>query len=453
MAQSDETIIDLRNVNFFYNKGTPMEAHVLKDISLSANHGDYISFFGPSGSGKSTMLNIVSGIDKATSGEILMYNHDILKFKESEMDRYRQIGIGFIFQNYNLIPSLRSIDNVTLPMSFVGVPRGERRKKAKEIFKKLNIEDLIYRYPHELSGGQQQRVGIARALANDPHILLADEPVGNLDSVNAKNVLDLLRDLNVKDGKTIIMVTHEKWSLRDVKTVYKIRDGSIESVEKGTGGEEIPEDAEVGTAAAIASDIYTPKTQADQVSMLASMVLNKYSVYEIKRFERLLNDRLEGKLSKDEFIDMLDKPFNAGGVGLWKQSVERISEYVEGVIQEKGVKEKLGEGLIENLEFPVFEEMINIRNWLIKGINVSLNSEQILRLDEIISDRIRNSIDAKNFQKILNLSKKRGGIGFKVGHSLKILERMELIMVEKIRDIAGSTDIDTLIDASVTDKK
>ncbi|MEI7765028.1 MAG: ABC transporter ATP-binding protein, partial [bacterium] len=220
-----EPIIKLKNVSLWYEKGKPIEVKALKNISIEIEKGDYVAFFGPSGCGKTTILYAISGIDRFQEGNIEINNRDISGLSNQELAIFRQTGIGIVFQQFNLVPSLNVLKNVALPMLFVGISSEKADIEAAKLLERLNLTEYANRYPFELSGGQQQRVGIARALANDPPIIIADEPLGNLDSVNAKRVLEFLKELNEKDGRTIIMVTHEAWSLRDVKTIYHMKDG------------------------------------------------------------------------------------------------------------------------------------------------------------------------------------------------------------------------------------
>ncbi|MBS3903525.1 MAG: DUF977 family protein [Anaplasmataceae bacterium] len=224
-------IIKLENVKLYYDKGKPNEYYALRDISLEIQSGEYTAFFGASGSGKSSMLYVIAGMEKPQEGRIYVAGKDITNLSEKEIAIYRQITVGLVFQQFNLIPSISVLDNIALPMSFLGIPVDKRREKASELLRRFGIDNLSGRFPYELSGGQQQRVGIARALANDPPIVIADEPLGNLDSENANKVLTFLRDLKHKDGRTIIMVTHEAWSLKDAELIYYIRDGEIVKTE------------------------------------------------------------------------------------------------------------------------------------------------------------------------------------------------------------------------------
>ena len=225
-------IIKIEKVNLWYDKGKPTEVHALKDISIGIEKGDYVAFFGPSGCGKTTMLYAISGIDRFQEGKVLINNRDISGLSNQELAIFRQTGIGIVFQQFNLVPSLNVLKNVALPMLFVGITSEKAEIEARKLLERLDMLQYADRLPFELSGGQQQRIGIARALANNPPIIIADEPLGNLDSKNAQMVLEFLKELNEKDGRTVIMVTHESWSLRDVKTIFYMKDGVIIDTEK-----------------------------------------------------------------------------------------------------------------------------------------------------------------------------------------------------------------------------
>lgn len=229
------TLIELKDVNVYYDKGKPNEFWALRNVSLEIENGTYAAFFGASGSGKTTMLYTISGMEKPESGQVLVSGKDITKFTQKELAIYRQMTVGIVFQQFNLIPSITVLDNIALPMAFLGMPFDMRQAKALDLLKRFGIDNLAKRLPFELSGGQQQRVGIARSLANDPPIVIADEPLGNLDSENANKVLDFLYDLQTKDGRTIIMVTHESWSLKDAQLIFHIKDGALVKTERREG--------------------------------------------------------------------------------------------------------------------------------------------------------------------------------------------------------------------------
>lgn len=222
-----EIAIKTENLTVVYDQGRPNETRALNDANVTIYKEDFVIIFGPSGCGKSTMLYAVSGIEKPTSGSVLVFGEDITKYTATQAAKFHRSQIGMVFQAYNLIPSLSVIDNVALPQIFMGLSREKRRLRAKVLLQRFGILPQAEKLPSELSGGQQQRVGIARSLINEQPIVFADEPVGNLDSKSAQTVLDILYDLNVKDKKTIILVTHDPMLLRYATHIIYMKDGIV----------------------------------------------------------------------------------------------------------------------------------------------------------------------------------------------------------------------------------
>jgi putative ABC transport system ATP-binding protein len=221
-----DTIIKLEDVWKTYQMGN-VKVNALQGINLSIKDGEFVSIMGPSGSGKSTMMNMVGCLDVPSKGRIFLDKKNIAKLHESELAQIRGRRIGFIFQQFNLIPTLTALENVMLPMSFQNKPLEERKKRAAELLEMVSLGDRLDHKPSELSGGQQQRVAIARALANDPEVILADEPTGNLDSVTGIKFMGFLRELNKKEGKTIIMVTHDAETAKYADRSEYLKDGKI----------------------------------------------------------------------------------------------------------------------------------------------------------------------------------------------------------------------------------
>lgn len=218
-----KAIIELRDVKKSYFLGK-IKVEALRKINLTVKPKDFIAIMGPSGSGKSTLVNLIGCLDIPDSGYIFLKGKDITKLGENELANLRGKTIGFVFQQFNLIPTLTALDNVILPMAFQGVNLKKARRWSKKLLKMVGLADRIYHKPSELSGGEQQRVAIARALSNNPEIILADEPTGNLDSKSGKQIIDLLVEFN-KKGKTIIMVTHDKNIAKYAKTKKHLKDG------------------------------------------------------------------------------------------------------------------------------------------------------------------------------------------------------------------------------------
>ncbi|OPY21967.1 MAG: putative ABC transporter ATP-binding protein [Methanomethylovorans sp. PtaU1.Bin093] len=219
-------IVQLTDVKKIYHLGAS-QIHALNGVDLSIERGDFVTIMGSSGSGKSTMLNLIGCLDQPTEGTVKINGTDLSLLNDDQLTEIRRNNIGFIFQQFNLIPTLTAVENVEMPMIFSGIPEQERRRRAMEFLRRANLDaEFAEHKPNELSGGQQQRVAIARALANSPPILLADEPTGNLDTKTGKSVMDLLSELNLH-GTTVIVVTHDPKIAAYANTNIVLRDGEI----------------------------------------------------------------------------------------------------------------------------------------------------------------------------------------------------------------------------------
>ncbi len=221
-----KSIIKLDNIWKIYRMGE-VEVNALKGISLEISRGEFVAITGASGSGKSTMMNLVGCLDLPTKGSVFLDGKDIAKLSESSLAQIRGQKIGFIFQQFNLISTLNALENVMLPLEFQDTPTDLARKKAIDILNLVGLGDRTGHLPSQLSGGQQQRVAIARSLANNPEVILADEPTGNLDSKTGSDVLKLLDKLWKEEGKTIIMVTHDLKLTSHAKRIVQLKDGQI----------------------------------------------------------------------------------------------------------------------------------------------------------------------------------------------------------------------------------
>ncbi|MBS1808531.1 MAG: ABC transporter ATP-binding protein [Acidobacteria bacterium] len=219
-------ILEANNVTKEYQMGSE-EVHALAGVSVAIEPGEFVAILGTSGSGKSTLLNLFGGLDRPTSGEISFNGKSLAPLSSREMSRYRLRSIGMIFQSFNLIPTMTARQNVSLALAFAGMKQTERQQRSKELLERVGLSARVDHRPAELSGGEQQRVSIARALANDPQVLLADEPTGNLDSARAAELLELLKTMQ-RDGKTIVMVTHDQeLASRFADRIIKLKDGKL----------------------------------------------------------------------------------------------------------------------------------------------------------------------------------------------------------------------------------
>ncbi len=225
-----ETIIRTEKADKIYYQGRPEEVRALQQIDLEVLKNRLVLIRGPSGSGKTTLLNVISTIDRPTSGRIFLHGEDVSKYSDVQLSRIRQKTIGLIFQNFNLLPRLPAWENVAFPLLPLGVMERERRRRSMEMLVQMKLEKRINHPPEQMSGGEQQRVSIARALINDPEIVIADEPTSNIDAESINLFLDILMDLKRK-GKTIVVSSHDPIFLNYSETIFLLKDGRLMSIE------------------------------------------------------------------------------------------------------------------------------------------------------------------------------------------------------------------------------
>ncbi|PKM49713.1 MAG: peptide ABC transporter ATP-binding protein [Firmicutes bacterium HGW-Firmicutes-7] len=222
-----EIMMDVRNLVKKFYIGSPNELKILKELSLTVNKGEFISIVGASGSGKSTLMNVIGALDRPTTGEYILDGAPIQEMSDNELSDIRNRKIGFVFQNFNLIPRNSALKNVELPMLYAGYSRKERRERAEQLLELVGMQDRMHHLPNELSGGQKQRVAISRALSNEPAIILADEPTGALDSETGQMVMELFHKVNQTKGTTIILITHNHELAEETQRIVTLKDGRI----------------------------------------------------------------------------------------------------------------------------------------------------------------------------------------------------------------------------------
>ena len=230
-----DPIIEAQGIVKRYYIGQPNELEILHGVDLIVREGEFVAIVGASGSGKSTLMNIIGVLDKPTLGSYMLDKVDVMAAKDVELSSIRNQKIGFVFQTYNLISRTSALKNVELPMLYAAVPRGIRKKRAKELMELVDMGERMGHNPDELSGGQKQRVAIARAMANDPAIILADEPTGALDSKTGRKVMDIFHMLHEKKGKTIVLITHSPELAEECERILTLSDGMIIGEREGAG--------------------------------------------------------------------------------------------------------------------------------------------------------------------------------------------------------------------------
>ena len=231
----EQNIIDLRQIVKRFYVGQPNELEILHSIDLQVKKGEFVSIVGASGSGKTTLMNIIGVLDRPTSGAYTLDGVDVAGAKDKELSGIRNRKIGFVFQTYNLISRTTALRNVELPMMYAGVGKKERQERAKYYLEMVGMSERMTHKPDELSGGQKQRVSIARAMTNDPSIILADEPTGALDSVTGRKIMDIFHKLHEEQGKTIVLITHSNELASETERIITLKDGCIIGERKGSG--------------------------------------------------------------------------------------------------------------------------------------------------------------------------------------------------------------------------
>ena len=432
-----EPIIEVNNLNVTYNEGKSNEVRSLVDVNVKIYPQEYVIMYGPSGCGKSTLLYSISGLQLPTRGSVKIEGTDIATMKKKEIVELHQKGIGMIFQAFYLIASLNVLDNVCLPKVFCGEDRKERKESGMQLLRRFDLAEQANKFSNQLSGGQQQRVSIARALVNNPNIILADEPVGNLDSESAENVLRILKDLNETDKKTIIMVTHNPEHLVYADRILHMKDGRI--VEEEVNKDKRPKEAIQGEISA------KPENMTDEIKLLMrtfknfspqqvgamlvpfkakqliAHVLSDLTEEQITSAENFLKDLLFKNDTVDSFSKNLDLDFDEGGAGWNKMRAESFSQRIGQTIRQVEV---LGSGDMAMASKSVTEYMMSL-------FKIELADEIKIRLVSFIRLRIENKIDSAGLKQRLDSSIKLGGVGLYKPTVDKIAKEMEILMLLK----------------------
>ncbi len=414
--------IEIKNLSLVYDLGTSAETLALKDINLKIKNHEYVILFGPSGCGKSTLLYTIAGLMKPTSGSVLINGKDITKMTAKEIAVMHRKDIGIVFQSYNLIPTLNIINNVSLPLVWRGAPKSLRVPIAKRLLKKFGLEGQENKLPQEMSGGQQQRASIARSLVNNPPIIIADEPTGNLDSKATKVVLDILDDLNRIDKKTIVMVTHDSSMFSYADRIVFLKDGQI--VKEEVNSAKASQKAEL--EASDNKDKSTHKKNEEFANAISDYFLSISELHLKDNLNKIIVDRLEGRLNKSSFAEILQRPFRDGGLGMDKERVNDIERRISTITYESELLKGKTEEEIKETKMSL--EIGELRKYLLEGFSKKLSFVQIKRLEEAISSYIRGAIDDEQFKKLVSLSEAQGGVGLNFADAFVFLSKLQLVL-------------------------
>lgn len=429
----EDPLIKTEGVSVIYNAGRSNEVRSLDSINIEVYPKEYIILFGPSGCGKSTLLYVILGLRKPSLGHLFVNNKDTSQFTEEDSIEYRRNQVGIIFQAYHLIPTLNIMQNVVIPKMFIDEGVAERELRAEMLLKRFGIWDHYKKFPAALSGGQQQRAAIVRALINDPQIILADEPVGNLDSQSAETVMETLKDINEKDGKTVILVTHDARYLHYAHRVYFMQDGKIiresENPEKKQLKTGPSEKERVHGALFKMAGLYPHALVGElKAKVLADYLTRELSEYQSEVLEKSIKDLLEGKINYEDIYSILDKPIENGGAGLYKQTARKFVDQIKELL--KGAETLRIEFKEKRPASEELELITKLRTLLLDEYQGELTYLQAQRIDEGIEQRMKGEWDRNRFQEHLDRSFKDGGVGFKRNSARSLAKKLEIILAQ-----------------------
>ncbi|HLM83833.1 MAG TPA: ABC transporter ATP-binding protein [Candidatus Bathyarchaeia archaeon] len=443
-VNADGRVVFIKDLKVVYNAGKTNEARALNGITLEIYPEEYVMFFGPSGCGKSTLLNVIAGLENPSEGTASVAGQDLGQLSSKKMAEFHRKKIGMIFQAYNLIPTLNVLDNIIIPQIFERVNSKKRKERGRELLQRLGLEDFARRLPQELSGGQQQRVGIARALVNDPAIILADEAVGNLDSESAENVLQILSKLNIDDKKTIISVTHNPEHLFYADRIFYMKDGMVIKTEvnrdkrkipekKREAGEEKKERTELDLLLQAYPDLSGMQLHTMlapfKAKILANYLISRFEQNEIEFLEKIITSRLLGQLDKKGLLEYLMRPAESAGLGLGKQTAEKYSEIIEEVVERAEFIRQERPHLREGQADPIHLTIEALRKSLMDSYAGDLGIDQVTALDKGIEYRLLGKISSLELREYFDRPFKDGGVGLNRKTAKKFAKKLEIIFL------------------------
>ena len=433
MADPNIIVDQLRVI---YNQGKSNEVRSLDGVSVKIFTEEYVIIFGPSGCGKSTLLYGISGLQAPTYGDVVVNGKNLAKITKKEAVEFHQSGIGMIFQAFYLIPTLTVWDNVCLPKVFRGEELKQRKVEAMKLLHRFGIAEQADKFPSQLSGGQKQRVAIARSLVNNPQIILADEPVGNLDSESAQNVLEILQELNTVDKKTVIMVTHNPEHLFYADRIIHMKDGKVVTEEINREKRPVSEIKKevMMTPEDISNELRILSRTFKNLSLqqvgvllipfkakqLLSHILSELMEEQVSVAEALLKELLFKNIDLTRFEQKLDDDYEEGGAGFNKKRAVSFADRVEKILlQAENIRENTAESSKALVEY--LKELFKLR----------LDEEQMERLRSFIQMRIDNRIDRFGLTQRLDASKSLGGVGLYKGTAERVVREVEMVMLLK----------------------
>ncbi len=430
-------LIVCRDLSIIYNKGKSNEFRALQGVNTDIFEGEYIILFGASGSGKSTLMYSIQGSLPPGDGTLLIKGDDIYSYPPSERVYFQRYVMGIIFQSFNLIGSLSVLDNVALPMIFCDVDKQTRNRRAQSLLDRFGVGHVSHKIPSMLSGGQQQRVSVARSMVNDPKILLADEPTGNLDSVSTQQVMDKIDEINTFDRRTIIMVSHNAAHLSYAHRVYYLKDGFIvrevvnpqrKQIKPVKEGETIVTELEQ-----LARLFPYDSVETLRVKSLVNYLTQEYSFSQLSRLEHATGLFITGKIDREAFIKSLILPYERGGVEIDEREARRMAAIADRMIDHAtDIRRFRSRKDNPNIFFSQHKLAERMRDHLTELYRIKLNKEQDENMTEMIADRVTGVAEENQLNERLMRGVKTGGLGLNEKEADEVTRYFEKIIAQGV---------------------
>ncbi len=430
-------LIVARDLEIIYNKGKSNEFKALAGVNTDIYEGEYIILFGPSGCGKSTLMYAIQGSLPPGNGTLLIRGDNVYSYPPEERVYFQRYVMGIIFQSFNLIPSLSVLDNVALPMIFCDADKRTRERRAQGLLDRFGVGHVSHKIPAMLSGGQQQRVSVARSMVNDPKILLADEPTGNLDSVSTQQVMDKIDEINTFDRRTIIMVSHNAAHLSYAHRVYYLKDGRIvrevvnpqrKQIKPVKEGETIVTELEQ-----LARLFPYDSVETLRVKSLVNFLTQDYTYDQIGRLEIAIEHFIGGRIDRDQFVRMLATHQAKGGVGIPLTEARRMARVSERlVVQADDIRRFRRVYDKDQVFFDQHKLAERLRDHLLKAYNMRLSKKQDDNLVEIIADRVVGVSEEAVFHEKLQKGPTTGGLGLSEKEADEVTRYFEKLIAQGV---------------------
>lgn len=429
-----EPLISLKNLEIVYNLGKSNEYRASDGVTFDIYPEEYIIFFGPSGCGKSTLMYCILGALPPTGGEIIVAGRNPYKQTPEELVQYQRSTVGIIYQSFYLISSISVMDNVSLPQIFAGVPEKERNAHTMELLRRFGVEKQANKLPLNLSGGQQQRVAVARSLVGNPKILLADEPVGNLDSTSSDQVMGMLDDINKKEKKTVILITHDAKYLPYAHRVFYMGDGKCQRIVVNPEKEQIfkTEKKSIITEIEKLARIHPYLNPEElRVKSIVNYLTQELNFDQIERIEKGVRLAIDGKIDTENLFAFLSAPLAKGGAEIEEAQARDMATKTKKILEESRDVARYRRKIEEDWFFSKHAWLISrLRANLLDNYAGQVRKEQIEPLELAISERVTGNLKRDDFQARLAANIADGGAGFSTADARTLTRFLEKLIAQ-----------------------